>query len=320
MHPSRDAAAPSPDARAPDFADVMVDVILGYECNVKCDYCSVEDAMRPHNMTTAEVLRELAHARSLGIRKAAFGGGEPTIRRDLLPIVRFGRDRGFESVKVSSNGLMYSYEAYAREAVEAGVTQFNVSVMAHTDALYERILGRRGALAAIEKGVRNLVRLGRPPVADLIVKDDTWRHLADVVEFWAARGIRTFPLWLVALVDRNRNNFASLPRVSEMRDGIVAAFEAGRRLGVDVYSRHVPRCMLPGREEHVRDLREDRVMVVTPGSRFYLWESAISPTAYSPKCERCRYVRGACLGVRRDYLERWGDDEVVPYEGENPAT
>ena len=172
-----------------DYGDVMVDLILGYECNVKCDYCSVCDEMRAHNMTTADALAELARARGLGIRQVAFGGGEPTIRRDLFPLIRWCRERGFTDIKVSSNGLMYSYEAFARGIVDAGVTRFHISAMAHTAALYEKILGLRGGL--------DLVALGHIPVLDLIIKDDTWSHMPDIIRFWAAHGVRTFPLWLV---------------------------------------------------------------------------------------------------------------------------
>ena len=73
-----------------------------------------------------------------------------------------------------------------------------------------------------------------------------------------------------------------------MRDGIVAAFERGRQLGVTVRSRHIPRCMLPGYEDHVVDLREDKVLVVTPRATFALWESKISPNTYAEKCNGCR--------------------------------
>lgn len=297
-----------------DLSDVLVDVILGYECNVQCDYCSITPGMRRSNFTTAEVVAELTRARAQGMSRVAFGGGEPTIRKDLFPLVRFARDRGFTSVKVSSNGLMYSYEEYARRAVEAGVTDFHVSVMAHTPELYAKILGHKEGLALVGRGVKNLVALGHVPVLDLIVKDDTYAHLPDIVAYWAALGARTFPLWLVSLSDRNRDNAASLPRVSQMRPALFAAFERGRELGVDVQSRHIPRCMLRGYEAHCKDLREDRVLVVTPGSRFFLWESAISPNTYVPRCATCRFAHRECPGIRRDYLERHGDDEIVPYE------
>src|SRR5437870_11348959 len=167
-------------------------------------------------------------------------------------------------------------------------------------------MGKPDALALVTQGVHHLMALGRKPVGDLIIKHDTWRHLADIVEYWAGLGIATFNLWLVSLSDRNRDNLESLPMVSEMRAGIEAAFEHGKRLGVTVRSRHIPRCMLPGYEEHVVDLREDKVLVVTPRATFALWESRISPNTYAEKCNGCRYQHDSCLGLRRDYLERWG--------------
>ena len=295
-----------------DYSDVLIDLILGYECNVQCDYCSVTDAMRCENLTTAAALRELQAARGLGMHHVAFGGGEPTMRKDLLPLARWCRDRGFDSIKVSSNGLMYSYPEFARRAVDAGVTLFHVSAMAHTPELYEKILGLKGALELVVKGVRNLVALGHVPVLDLIVKNDTYPHLAEIIEFWSREGVKTFALWLVSLSDRNRQNLGSLPRVTEMRPELFRAFDRAAALGVEAYSRHIPLCMLPGHESNVYDLREDRVLVVTPNSRFFLWESAISPSEYSPRCEACRHVRDACRGIRSDYLERFGDEEVVP--------
>lgn len=295
-----------------DYADVLIDVMIGYACNVQCDYCSITDEMRQENMQTSAVMAQLAAARARGATKVAFGGGEPTIRRSLLPLVRWCRDRGYRAIKVPSNGLLYSYKAYAEEACDAGINQFHISFMAHTDALYEKIMGKPGALGLVTQGVRNLQALGHKPVGDLIIKSDTWMHLADIVEHWAALGIDTFNLWLVSLSDRNKDNLASLLPVTEMRDGIIAAFERGRQLGVTVRSRHIPRCLLSGYEEHIADLREDKVLVVTPRATFALWESRISPNAYSPKCDGCRHQHGVCLGVRKDYLERYGDSELQP--------
>jgi MoaA/NifB/PqqE/SkfB family radical SAM enzyme len=295
-----------------DYADVLIDVMIGYACNVQCDYCSITDAMRQESMATASVMAQLSEARARGATKVSFGGGEPTIRRGLLPLVRWCRDRGYRSIKVASNGLMYSYRPFAQEASDAGLNDFHISFMAHTEALYEKIMGKPGAFQLVTQGVRNVIALGHKPVGELIIKHDTWMHLPDIVEYWAGLGIETFNLWLVSLSDRNKDNLASLLPVSTMRDGICAAFERGKQLGVTVRSRHIPRCMLPGYEEHIADLREDRVLVITPRTSFALWESKISPNTYAEKCAGCRHQHGVCLGVRRDYLERYGDEELRP--------
>jgi cyclic pyranopterin phosphate synthase len=295
-----------------DYADVMIDVQFGYACNVQCDYCSITDEMRLEKMSTATVLAQLKEARDRGAVSVAFGGGEPTIRRGLLPLVRWCRDRGYRSIKVASNGMMYSYRWFAEQAVDAGVNDFHVSLMAHTPELYAKIMGKPEAFELVTQGVRNLIALGHKPTADLIIKNDTWMHLGDIVEHWAGVGIERFNLWLVSLSDRNKDNPASLLPISEMGSGICAAFDRGKALGVTVLSRHIPRCMLPGYEDHIADLREDRVLVVTPRTSFALWESRISPNAYADKCTGCRHQHGVCLGVRSDYLERYGDRELRP--------
>ena len=300
-----------------DYSDVMVDLIMGYECNVKCDYWSVFDKMRPVNMTTADAIAELSTARGMGMHKVSFGGGEPTIRRDLLPIVRWCRDRGFDWIKVSSNGLMYAYPEYVKKAVDAGVTDFHVSVMGHTPQMYKNIMGDARYFDMVVKGVDNLIAAGQTPVLDMIVKNGlsgsrTWDCLTETVAFWAEKGVKTFPLWLVSLTDGNADNVESLPRVRDMFPEMARVFEYSRANGLNVYSRHIPRCMLPGDHEFGHDLRQDRVYIVTPGSRFFLWESDISANTYLPQCERCRYVRGECQGAGRDYLMRFGDDEIVP--------
>ena len=45
-----------------EYADVLMDVQLGYACNVQCDYCSITDEMRRENMTIASVMDKLADA------------------------------------------------------------------------------------------------------------------------------------------------------------------------------------------------------------------------------------------------------------------
>src|SRR4029453_6852958 len=65
-----------------DYADVLIDVMIGYACNVQCDYCSITDEMRQENMATAAIMAQLVDARAPaaagappGRRKGWLGGG-----------------------------------------------------------------------------------------------------------------------------------------------------------------------------------------------------------------------------------------------------
>src|SRR5712691_2172155 len=54
-----------------EYADVLVDVMIGYACNVQCDYCSITYEMRKENMAVLPVMAGLAEARRRGATKVA---------------------------------------------------------------------------------------------------------------------------------------------------------------------------------------------------------------------------------------------------------
>ena len=58
--------AVSPAESWDSYADVLVDVQIGYACNVQCDYCSITDEMRLDNMPIASVMSILSDARARG--------------------------------------------------------------------------------------------------------------------------------------------------------------------------------------------------------------------------------------------------------------
>ena len=292
----------------------MIDIIMGYECNVECDYCTVTREMRPSNMTTRQISDALKMGADEGLKKVAFGGGEPTMRKDLVKLVGQAHELGYRGVKISSNGLMYAYPDYVQSLVDAGASQFNISVMGWNADAYRSIMGRGNYFYLVRDGVRHLVERGALVVADIIMKNDTYEQLETTVEYWAELGVERFVFWLVSLTDRNENNKESLVPVGRMFPYVAKAFEVGRRRGIPVHSRHIPLCMLPGYADHVWDVRSDRILIVTPESTFWLSESRITANTFVEKCVTCRR-KSVCMGIRRDYLEHVGDGEVVPFEG-----
>jgi len=289
----------------------LIDIIMGYECNVQCDYCTVSVEMRGKNLTTGDIARALERGVAEGLTKAAFGGGEPTIRKDLVKLVNLASALGFKTVKISSNGLMYSYAEFVEALMKAGANQFNISVMGWNRQGYERIMGNPDYFELVRDGVSNLVERGATVVADVIMKRDTYKELEQTVEYWAELGVERFVFWLMSLTDRVKDERDSLVPVSTMRPHIYRAFEVGRRRGIPVHSRHIPRCMLPGYWDHVWDVRTDRVLIVTPESSFWLSESRITANTLVEKCGSC-VVMETCMGVRQDYLDNVGDEEVAP--------
>ncbi len=303
----------------------ILDISMGYDCNAWCDYCTITPLMRGRELSTKAIKAELrlGQSASAGGRpytQVRFGGGEPTIRADLPTLIREARLLGYREIEVQSNGLRYANADYVSALEKAGVTSFAISVMSHLPELYESITGVPRSRDLVLAGIAHILRLGttapraRAPhlTADVIMKRDTYRHLPALVEFYVARGVKAFVLWLVSLSDRNAAFPDSLVPVREMRPSIETACRIGRERGASVRSRHIPRCMLPSLgEEHFELTLFEAVTVVTPEERFELRDSLISANRYLPVCERCR-ARARCAGVRADYLDHVGASEVVP--------
>ncbi|MBL9028337.1 MAG: radical SAM protein [Myxococcales bacterium] len=289
----------------------LLDVVLGYDCNLGCSYCTITPAMRRRALPTARVAAALSEAFDAGYRDVAFTGGEPTIFEDLPRLVRLARSLGYEHVKVASNGLRYAHEPYLDLLVRSGVDRFHVSVHAPSDAAYDATVRREGAAALRQRAIEALVRRDLDPTADLILKEDTYREVGAWIASLHALGVRRFALWLLSLTDQAANLGYELPRMTDVAPHVVQAFDAARAGDYEVVSLHLPRCLLPGYEEHVRHPGSDRVRVITPDDTFELSGSRLSGGSFPEACAPCRF-RSRCCGLRADYAARHGTAEVRP--------
>lgn len=287
----------------------LLDVVLGYDCNLACTYCTISDEMRRRALPTARVAREIDRAAARGFRDIAFTGGEPTLRSDLPALVKHARRRGFEHVKVASNGLRYAHAEYLDHLVACGVDRFHVSLHARADADYERTVRLAGTAALRRAAIDHLVARRLDPTADLILKEDTYRDVRAWIADLVALGVRRFALWLVSLTDNNAGNLAQLPRLGDVAPRVLEALDDARLGGHEVIALHIPRCFLPGHEDHVRHPGDDLVTVVTPDDVFDLKDSKLAGGVKPEGCAGCRHA-DRCPGLRPDYIARFGGGEV----------
>lgn len=293
---------------------MLLDLIVGYDCNLACDYCTISPAMRPRALSAARIEQALVLARRDGFDRLSITGGEPTIRADLLAIVRRARTLGFADIKLQSNGLLLGTGRNLDRLVEAGVTRFHVSIHTHEAAAYDQMVGRADAWPHMVAGLRALVDRGLVPVADVILTRATVPRLGGAVAWLHGLGVRAIHLWFVSLTDHNRDNVDSMPRMTEAVPPMREAFAYGRDHGIDIRSLHVPRCLLGDDHGHAWDPAAEGVRVVSPDATFDLRTSKLTGQRHVPACAGCAF-ESRCPGVRDDYLARYGDAEIAAARG-----
>ena len=293
----------------------LLDVILLYDCNLACDYCTITPAMRTRALPTAAVVRALRAGRVDGYDRLSITGGEPTVRGDLLGLVRAARQLGYQGVKVQTNGLVLGEGDNAARLVAAGCDELHLSIHTHDATRYDALVRAPGSHALMARGLDAAVATGVAVTADLIIKHDTMAALADAVTWAADRGVVGVDLWFVSLTDGNAGNLASMPRMTEALPHVAAALATGRARGLRMRSLHLPRCLLGADRAHAYDPGADRVRVVSPDAVFDLSQSKLAGSQYVAACDGCP-DRAVCPGLRTDYLARFGDAEIPAARGD----
>lgn len=296
----------------------LLDVILGYDCNLACDYCTITPAMRARALPPERVLHELRRGRADGYDALSLTGGEPTIRPDLLGLVKAARTVGYDDVKLQTNGLLLAVPSNLRRLVEAGVSRVHLSIHTHRAERYDTLVRRQGSYALMCQGLAAAVESGIPLVAEVIMKADTYRDVVDALRWLHGHGVRAADLWFVSLTDGNASNLGSMPRMTEVVPVMAEALAFARAHGMRVRSLHVPRCLLGDDHVHAHDPGAARVRVVTPEATFELRHSRLTGQLHVPACAGCQWQE-QCPGVREDYLRRYGDAEIAAARGQ-PAT
>ena len=296
----------------------LLDVVLLYDCNLACDYCTITLDMRTRALETNEVLSVMRTARHDEFDRIAFTGGEPTLRRDLLGLVKAARRLGYGSVKVQSNGMMFATEANVARLVEAGVDLFHISIHRREARDYDRVVHRPESYALMLAGLRNVIASGQQVVVDVIVEEDTYRELPTTVGWLRDLGAKAVDLWFVSLTDNNAENRDSLPRMTDVVPPMAEAFALGNAAGMRIRSLHLPRCLLRDHLEHVFDPGSQRVRVLTPDAVFDLADSRLAGHEFVPACEGCEF-QDVCPGLRPDYLDVYGDEEIANARGRSSS-
>lgn len=140
-------------------------ISLTDHCNLRCIYCMPEDmTFRPRAelMQDEEIFTLTRLFASLGFDKIRLTGGEPTVRANIVEIVRqIAHTPGIRSVTMTTNGVLL--KKLARPLREAGLQRVNVSLDTLQAAKFKR-LTRWGDVEDVWEGILAAEEAGLTPI------------------------------------------------------------------------------------------------------------------------------------------------------------
>ncbi|GMB00295.1 GTP 3',8-cyclase MoaA [Pelosinus sp. IPA-1] len=152
-------------------------------CNFRCQYCMPSDGVKwteHDNILRYEELLRIIHAfTSLGIDKVRITGGEPLVRKGLIPFLKkVTAIAGIKEVVLTTNGSML--EEYAPLLKKAGVKRVNVSLDTLYPERFKKITGQ-DALHQVLAGIKKAQAVGLTPIKInmVVMKDFNSDELVD---------------------------------------------------------------------------------------------------------------------------------------------
>jgi len=134
-------------------------------CNLRCVYCmpeqGVEKLSHAQVLSYEDLLRVASETVAAGIEKIRVTGGEPLVRKGILPFLeRLAALPGLKELVLTTNGLLLPEMAEGLRA--AGVQRLNISLDSLNPETFASIT-RGGDVARVLAGLEAAERAGFPP-------------------------------------------------------------------------------------------------------------------------------------------------------------
>ncbi|MCP4133205.1 MAG: radical SAM protein [bacterium] len=289
------------------------DITVNYKCNQNCLFCSIGHMRKDLNKSTDEIKQDIWQAKNSGAKVLGFGGGEPTIRKDLFELIRFARGLEFPVIRLQTNGMMLGYEPFVEKVLEAGANFFKFSIHSHIPRIHDRLTRVEGSFAQAIKGIENLKKRGFSVEVDIVINKLNYKFIPQFIDFFIAKGISKF-CFISMIYEGNsitcRDEIAV--KISEIIPYLQDALEIIDTFRLDkgvIFN--IPFCFMPSYVESMAESGDFNTLVITPEDKQVLDFSKFEGKLKGPNCNNCKYYE-KCPGLWEQYAEYFGFDELKP--------
>jgi radical SAM protein with 4Fe4S-binding SPASM domain len=163
--------------------------LLTFRCNLRCKFCHTRSPREVQELTTKEAIEFIHHLGKLGVPIVFLSGGEPLLREDIEVVLKELNEVGVKVI-LSTNGTLVTPRV-ARLISDAKVL-YVAAPLHGPKEVHDRLTQTRGAFDRVVEGMRVLADHGIPLCVKILVTEETYPHIPQLLDWSISQGIKAF--------------------------------------------------------------------------------------------------------------------------------
>jgi len=294
-----------------------LNIKTGFKCNSRCKFCiQEEERFCGKNKITKEI-KEILKSNSVKFKSLILTGGEVTIRNDIFEIVKFAKDCGYKIIQIQSNGRMFSYMDFCKKIIEAGATNFGLSIHGSTKEMHEGLTRAEGSFEQTLQGICNLKKLKQLVFINSVITKINYKDLPNIAKMVVGLKVLSYQFAFMHINLKILENKDLIEEIVSRYKDIKPYVEEGLQIGIDNNIRSkveaFPFCIL--NEKYHENISENYLpeafIFEDDSMRDFTKMKKAGAKLKGENCKQCKFYE-KCEGPWCDYPNIFGFDEFVP--------
>ena len=290
-----------------------IDLKCGFLCNNRCRFCVQGDKRTQYgDISTSQLLQRLTEGRQYA-DQLVLTGGEVTIKKDFLNLVREAKTLGYAHIQIQTNGRMFSDPGFCEAAIAAGAGDFSLALHGHLPELHDYLTRSPGSFYQTVKGIKNLKKFGKWVGTNSVINRSNYRHLPDLARLLVYLQVDQFQLAFIHGTGSVTAAFRQLvPRYQAIEPYVKRALDLGLKAGKTVMTEAIPYCFMEGYHACIAEkiIPQTRIFDIRVIDDYTDYRRNQGKSKGLP-CGRCRHTQ-ICEGPWKEYPENYGWSEFIP--------
>jgi len=272
---------------------------INYSCNNNCLFCHSSDYTS--KISLQKILLHILKAKQKGCDTILLSGGEPTLNKNLLNILKFIKANHLKS-SIISNGRLFSYASFFNKHKNY-IDEIYFSLHSSNEKTHDYLTATKNSFNETVIAIKKFVNMNKLVIVRFVITAINYFELTNFVKFMYQLGVKHIQLVYLDFEGNIMNNLKLIPNYSLIKKELLSSINIAEKLNINVDVENIPLCIL--------DQYIDHRLKITFHYK-YIGNDMSSEEILSgnnklklDKCSHCKFNL-VCPGVHKKYIKTFG--------------